>query len=334
MHKDLPAHISPFIATSFNPIDPEKFHADRETRFTYLGKFWDVLQNCRAYYKNEDWRRFHQQMEILNPKFTSTGPAVNRDQLFRYYRNFGKPFTPFSEPQRELLEERLGRAESTSAKLCYELRRWLHEIGWYDLLESQFFAIKESWVAVFYMISPVYMPLYWDSSKNKLAEYQLAQKRFGDLKPFYIDVFESLARISVISVGIEGILRNGELKYPAKKGDKRLEDFKKMDNGSKWDVLRNMVIGDCFSELSSSRLRNGIGHNAAHYDVAKDSIEYRNESKNAASVTGEILYTQFCAKLLALYQQWEVASIYIWWLCAFDVENVRRAVEGAADSAT
>ena len=98
-----------------------------------------------------------------------------------------------------------------------------------------------------------------------------------------------------------------------------------MDNGSKWDVLQTMPIADGFSELSSSRLRNGIGHNAAHYDVTKDSIEYRNEAKNGPVVSGEICYTQFCAKLLSLYRQWEVASVYIWWLCAFEIENVRQA---------
>ena len=327
IHKGLPPDMSPFIATSFSAVDPQKFHADRETRFAYPRKYWHVLQNCRSYYDKKDWPRFHQQMETLNPKFTSTGPAANRDQLFRYYRNFGRPFTPFSEPQRHLLEKHLGEAENRATKLCYDLRKWLHELGWNELLEEQFFAIKEQWVAVFYMISPMYMPLYWDAHQNNLHEYLLAQKRFADLKQFYIDVFESLARISVIAVGIEGILHIGELKYSTKKGDKPLEEFKKMDNGAKWNVLQNMIISDCFSELSSTRLRNGIGHHAAHYDVNKDAIEYRNEPKSGPTVTAEIGYTEFCAKLLALYRQWEVASLYIWWLCAFDIENVGRAIE-------
>ena len=84
IHKNLPAEVSPFIATSFDPIDPAKFHDDREMRFGFLGKFWHVLQSCRAYYRNADWRRYHQQMEILNPKFASTRPAMNREQLFSY----------------------------------------------------------------------------------------------------------------------------------------------------------------------------------------------------------------------------------------------------------
>ena len=102
------------------------------------------------------------------------------------------------------------------------------------------------------MISPMYMALYWDPSKHDLYEYRLSQKRFVDLKPFYIDVFESLARISVIAVGIEGILRDGGLFYPTRKGDRPLEDYRKMANGSKWHVLRNMVIADGFSELSGT----------------------------------------------------------------------------------
>jgi len=329
IYKNLPDQISPFIATSFDPIDPKRFHADRELRFGFIERHWHVLQNCRIYYKNADCKRFHQQMEILNPKFTSTGPAMNREKLFTYYRNFAKPFTPATDQSREFLAERLGRAWTASPERCYELRLWLHD-GWHELLENQFFAIKEQWVTIFHMISPLYMSLYWDSSKHNLDEYSLAQKRFVDLKPFYIDVFESLARISVIAVGIEGILRNGELTYSTRKGDRPLEDFKKTDNGSKWDLLQKMPVADSFAELGSSRLRNGIGHNAAHYTVKTDSIEYRNESKNGPSVTGEISYTQFCAKLISLYRQWEVASVYIWWLCAFDIENVRQV--DAADA--
>ena len=72
------------------------------------------------------------------------------------------------------------------------------------MLENQFFTIKEQWVTIFHMISPLYMTLYWDPSRGtNLDDYRLAQKRFVDIKPFYIDVFESLARISVIAVGIE-----------------------------------------------------------------------------------------------------------------------------------
>ena len=286
VHRDLPPHVSPFIATSFGPIDPGKFHADRALRFHCFQKVWPVLQNCRTYYKNEDWQRFDERMKALNPRFTSAGPAFNRDHLFRYHRNFAIPFTPFSEPKRHLLEERLGHAEELSQKLCYELRKWLHGIAWNQLLEDQFFAIKEQWASVFHMISPIYMALYWDPSKHDIDEYRLSQKRFVDLKPFYIDVFESLARISVIAVGIEGILRDSGLRYPTRKGDRPLEDYRKMANGSKWHVLQNMLVGDCFSELSDSGLRNGIGHNAAHYVVLQDAIQYRNEPKNAPAVTG------------------------------------------------
>ena len=246
VHRDLPPHVSPFIATSFDPIDPGKFHADRALRFHCFQKVWPVLQNCRTYYKNEDWQRFDERIKALNPRFTSAGPAFNRDHLFRYYRNFAIPFTPLSEPKRHLLEERLGLAEESSQKLCYELRKWLHGIAWDQLLEDQFFAIKEQWASVFHMISPMYMAMYWDPSKHELDEYRLSQKRFVDLKPFYIDVFESLARISVIAVGIEGILRNGELSYPTRKGDRPLEDYRE------WPMVPNgMSFRICWSAIAS-----------------------------------------------------------------------------------
>jgi hypothetical protein len=43
-------------------------------------------------------------------------------------------------------------------------------------------------------------------------------------------------------------------------------------NGSKPDMLKQLKIADLFVPFIDNKLRNGIGHNSAHYDVATDSI--------------------------------------------------------------
>jgi hypothetical protein len=260
-----------------------------------------VLRNCRVYYKNEDWRRFDEQMKALNPRFTSGNPAFNRDHLFRYYRNFAIPFTPFSEPERHLLEERLGLAEESSQKLCYELRKWLHGIAWNQLLEDQFFAIKEQWASVFYMFSAAILgPI-----KARLGRLSTVAEALCRPQTLLYRRFRVAGADFRYRGGHRGNPPRRWIVLPHPKGDRPLKDYRRMANGSKWHVLQNMLVGDCFSELSGSALRNGIGHNAAHYVVQEDAIQYRNEPKNAPAITGEIGYTRFCAKLLALFRQWE-----------------------------
>ena len=74
-----------------------------------------------------------------------------------------------------------------------------------------------------------------------------------------------------------------------------------------------MTIADLFVPFIDNKLRNGIGHNSAHYEAGKDLIHYRIENdKGIQNIT--ISYTKFCDTLVALFRQLHVVSLYAHWL--------------------
>jgi hypothetical protein len=86
-----------------------------------------------------------------------------------------------------------------------------------------------------------------------------------------------------------------------------------MANGNKPDLLKDLVIADIFVPFIDSKLRNGIGHHSARYNVVKDVIEYSNQNKKAIQQM-TISYVRFCEKVVRLYGQLELASIYANWI--------------------
>ena len=80
-----------------------------------------------------------------------------------------------------------------------------------------------------------------------------------------------------------------------------------MPNGNKHTLLKQLSIGDVFVPFIDAKLRNGVGHNAAHYDVTVDAIVYRNHSPSRGIEEFNVSYVRFCEKLVRLYGQLEAS---------------------------
>jgi hypothetical protein len=63
----------------------------------------------------------------------------------------------------------------------------------------------------------------------------------------------------------------------------------------------------------NSKLRNGLGHNSAEYDVKNDAINYENRSGKGTE-RYSMSYIRFCEALILLYRQFEVVWLYPSWL--------------------
>ncbi len=163
------------------------------------------------------------------------------------------------------------------------------------------------------LLLPIYNVFYWDEAQHSLDSYTIAQKRFAELKPFYVECFETLCRISCIAAALEGVVKLSQAVVPTKKGSMTIEAFETMANGSKPDVLKNLPIADLFVPFIDSHLRNGLGHNAARYNVATDTVDYVNESASGKQ-NYSLQYVRFCEKILRIYGQLELVAIYADWL--------------------
>jgi hypothetical protein len=74
-------------------------------------------------------------------------------------------------------------------------------------------------------------------------------------------------------------------------------------------VFVNLTIGDLFKNVLDTKLRNGIGHHSAHYNLEKDEIVLYS-TKQGATVERNISYTVFCDRVLKLFAAFELASVY------------------------
>ena len=85
-----------------------------------------------------------------------------------------------------------------------------------------------------------------------------------------------------------------------------IEDYEGLKNGLKPDMLKKFQIADLFLPGMDNVLRNGIGHNSAHYDAVRDEVVYTVEGKGELRMP----YTQFVARVMDTYSSFELASKY------------------------
>lgn len=181
------------------------------------------------------------------------------------------------------------------------------EYRWVQLW-NQLMSLRRVWATqVGPIVLPVYRSLDWDPAKATLAQYTLSQKRFEELRPCFVDAFETLGRLAVLAAGIECVVKHGKLAIPLAKREMPLAEFEGMANGAKPTVLEKLEIGSLFISFLDAKLRNGIGHHSAYYRAELDDIYYQNQSGTTIE-RFSINYVQFCEKLIRLYAQVEACA--------------------------
>jgi len=308
--------VSPFIYTAHLPQDADKFHEDRVLRITLCREVWPIIRKCKIHFDNQRWDLFGIAFKEIYDDYEPGYPEKNIMCFLKILDRFGEAFRPYSDSKSWLIRQRINLAESIDSALCDDLRAYLRSIGWHDSLFTEMFSLKDRWAETVYsIIQPLYMTFYWDSKTNSILDYTLSQKRFDELKTYFIDAYETLCRISLLACAFECIIHHRRLKVHTGKKLIELEKYRGMDNGTKSNIVTKMVVSDIFHNMSDNRLRNGIGHYSAHYDVKTDTIRYRSESKKSVKHSA-MRYIEFCKKIAELYYFFELASVYIHWLVA------------------
>lgn len=158
-------------------------------------------------------------------------------------------------------------------------------------------------------LQPLLQVWYWHKEHRDLSRFRMSDKRFDALRQVYIDCYETLCRLTVMVVEIEAIIHHSSLEIPTKKGSMTLEEFEAMPNGLKPGIIDKYPIADLFSPVIDNKLRNGIGHNSAHYEAKTDEM-ICYETKDATTMTRSIPYTEFCDRVLGLFAAFELAERY------------------------
>jgi hypothetical protein len=305
--------VTAFMATHRLPKDFMQFRRHQGARFSAALGVWPEIEKLLIHFENRNWPLFDKQATSLDFGDANFNDESDRVRfLVRVLEQYGMFFRPATDSLAQLVRQRINVADSASPLAMQDLLNHLVKSGKEVSLWAEVESIRKRWPRIFPALSGVYYALYWDASKYSLDDFTLAEKRFEDLKPFYVDCFETLCRLSVIAAAVECIVETGLVGVRSTKKMLTLGEFEAMKNGNKPDLLQGLVIADVFVPGIDSKLRNGIGHHSARYNVVKDIIEYSNENQNGVQHM-QISYIRFCEKIVRIYGQVELASIYLNW---------------------
>ncbi len=274
---------------------------------------WPSIHKLFTHFERKHWDLFDKQLKKLELGITATTETERIKAAFTSIEKWEMPFAPDEQQFKEFVLKRLVLARATSRPLLIDLANYFKAKGKDESIIRELMSIRNNWSKYYLFLSPLYLPFYWDEKKYSLKDYTVAEKRFEELRLFYVDSFETLCRISVIAGAMEGIIHNKALGIPITNRLVSLDEFDIMRNGSKPDILKQLKIADLFVPYIDNKLRNGIGHHSAHYDVKSDSIKYRIENDKGIQDL-EISYIEFCDKVVRLYRQLHFVSQYAHWL--------------------
>jgi hypothetical protein len=226
---------------------------------------------------------------------------------------YGRFFRPGTDGDEQLVRQRVNLAEASSSRCMSDLAVLFSSAGKHESIWNEANALRTRWPKLFPSLCGIYNAWYWNEKQHTLDNYTLAEKRFEDLKPFYVDCFETLCRLAVIAAAIECIIATGKLGVQSSKGILTVEEFATMPNGNKPDLLKSTPVAHLFVPFIDSKLRNGIGHHAARYNVTIDIIEYENHNKKGTQHL-TIPYIRFCEQVVKIYRQIELLALYANWL--------------------
>jgi hypothetical protein len=307
--------LSAFIATVHLPKDWVLYDRDRKIRLDIALNVWPVLKQLivhRERKKDVLFDKLARRFGLADDLQDWTGRF--RTEL-RIFQGCLRHFRPFTSAEESLVLQRINYAESCAGSNIRNVVQTLVDAHAEGNLTAEILRVRGAFMRIFPAISAIYQTFYWDDSKHSLDEFYLAEKRFDELKTLYIDCFESLCRLSVIAATLEGVIQTGKAEVPTKKATMATADFQTTPNGNKPDILKLLPIAAVFVPVMNSKLRNGVGHNSAGYDVQTDEVFYSNQNKKGVQ-NFRTPYIRFCEAVVRLYRLFEVAALYGDWLRA------------------
>lgn len=308
--------ISPFILMSSSVRDMMEFKRGMMQRMRLLKDVWPVIKNCHTHFTNGRWDLYRKEFQKIDPDFSEEDADLLVRHHLRNLHRFSAAFRPGSEGASQSLRQRVNLAESMSPSACRDFLQYLCGIGWNQHLFDELMGLKQRWVEVHGIVQPAYA--FHDLADGvDIADFTLSQKRFDDLKGFFVDCYETLCRISLIAGAVEGIIAGLPQEVPCAGGSIPVEEYRAMPNGRRKDVVGHWPTAAAFTEMCANQLRNGVGHHSARYVVATDTIEYRIENRSGVT-TDTIPYMDFCLQLVKTYSSLELASVLIHWVAARD----------------
>jgi predicted RNA-binding Zn-ribbon protein involved in translation (DUF1610 family) len=302
-----PDHFGPFILTWSNFSDGDQYRYDEALRLSWVRSAFPYSERCRVHFERGNWNLFDKESST-----SSEYPATPSTRLIALYNCLQGGFSKFtlnSTGKHQRVSQRLCLAKTISPVLYANMANHFHASGMIRTLWTEIGNVRRLLVENYDALQPLIQTRYWDKTKIDLDALILSDKRFNPLRQLYIDCFETLFRLMVPAIGVEAIIHHHAIEIPARLRTIGLDEFQQLDNSNKLDFVRRYPIGDLFTPGIDVQLRNGIGHNSAHFNQERDLVELY-DARRPKKPSRTIPYTRFCDALLNLFAAFELAAMY------------------------
>ena len=260
----------------------------------------ETIKRAAVHYERQQWEFWENEVRATLGDEPESSYEGRLKQMFECFDFSVRFFTLERTDIWKTAAERFAESTFRHNKPLTEFVEVLRTSGRLMSLWRQLNALHDDFISTYHIWMPVLQLKYWKYRPTNLKDLMVSDKRFDELKPIYLNAFELFARVSVVAIGVALIRGTGSTDVPTKKGSMSIWEFEAMDNADKVPHLAKVSGGTAhFAELMDTELRNGIGHNAAHYDVARDEVVCV-KAKGAALTEWRISYTEFCYTMLEL----------------------------------
>jgi predicted RNA-binding Zn-ribbon protein involved in translation (DUF1610 family) len=297
---------SPFIATAHNFKDREEYGRKEGLRQRFCKVDFGYIERCVVHFERGDWEMVDKQSPPNHDR-----EATPRGRLISLANALQAGFSLFTLNPRSAhnrVQQRIKFASSKSPGLVTDLADLYVSTGRMLKLWKELASVRRLFVNSYPALQPIVQIAYWEEELQDLSALAMGVKAFDQLRQLYIDTFETLCRLLVIGVGFEVIIAHGSLEIPMKKRNISLEEFEGFANANKREVIERFPIADLFVPLLDTELRNGIGHQSAHYEQATDEV-LLYDTKDSGTVGRKIGYTDFCDRVLKLFAGFELVAM-------------------------
>jgi len=281
-------------------------------RKAWLAERRPIVQRISTHFERQNWDVFSKEIRRLDPEI----PIESQAERFRAETFASRQLLELFifDPHLGLvprIEQRVALATSISRDLTVKdlfggLQRSGRLLEWWKQIRS----VRSSFHDAYPYYHVILQPLYWKDWTGVVEGYVVSNKGFSVLKDLYIAAFETLARLSVIAVGLEAVINHRELKLPTKKGGLSILEYEALANAKKRDYLDKYPIADIFYGFLDTKIRNGIGHHSARYDAVDDTVVLV-DNKGQELKSDRIPYTEFCRKVVSIVSRLFVVETYV-----------------------
>lgn len=311
--RDLEPPMSPSVVTIWNLKDIEEYQKDEAIRRISKDKLWPALERAYVHFENGNLELMEKECQLLTRGMPNLANQENRGGwILAVTRQFFDRFV--AHPHRsQKIEQSFVAATKRAEKEVRDLAAEYVKTGRMAALWKELKSVRRQFLSLYESLQPLLMVRrYWKDHLQVIDGYLLSNKNFEDLRTFYVDAVETSFKLLVVGLAVELIATTGEPVVATKNGRQDIWWFEQLNNGIKDSQLKGHPTLRLITPALDLKLRNGVGHHSAHYDVNTDEIVYvRADGASLNEV--RLSYTEFVGKVFQAYCAFELATVFFQW---------------------